>query len=481
LKRRYHKVLGLAIGERSLLVAEIADGKPPEIQRLAEFVYPADSAPERLGELGPGLAQFLRDHRFTARVAVVGIPAGWLLVKPKEVPPADEAALADLLRLQAEGEFSTELKDLVYDYAGQAGAGGGTVLLMAAPRRYLDAAAAMCESARLTVAGVTPSAAVLGEVTGRAVAPNAVVLAVGPAGGELTSHSGSTPSAIRRLRAPLPQPLFISELRRAVSMLPSNGSTRQVILWDGAGLDAAALGTSLGLAVRRGELPSLGVGTTAVGSSGQQQYAAAVALALSGLSDRELPVDFLHSRLAAVKKSRVPMPVALSVVAALLLIGASVFAWNKQQNDAKEVADKKRLLDGKQDQLKTARAFVDKVSFAQAWHGGDPRYLACLRDLTTAIPDDGQTYATSLVITDEPSASGAGTAAAAAQAAQAGTLSGRLDGRAPTVETAQRVMEGMNLNKAFVAVAWGGSANVGGSSEVTFSISFTYQPTARKS
>ena len=64
---------------------------------------------------GAALAEFLRQKQFTARHAVVGLPAKWLLVKTKEVPPADSKTASDLLRLQAEGDFSSELRDLVFE------------------------------------------------------------------------------------------------------------------------------------------------------------------------------------------------------------------------------------------------------------------------------------------------------------------------------------------------------------------------------
>src|SRR5207302_9625272 len=115
-------------------------------------------------------------------------------------------------------------------------------------------------------------------------------------------------SALRHLRAPAPEALFLSELRRAVSMLPTNGSPgpREMVLWDGAGVEPASLGQSLGMKVRSGDLPSLGVtaGEAAVNGAASK-FAPAVSLAMSGLGERSLAVDFLHSRLAAPKQRRI--------------------------------------------------------------------------------------------------------------------------------------------------------------------------------
>jgi len=85
---RLNKVIGLSISERSLLAAEVVAGEKPEVKRLAEFVYPDGISPNQPAELGTALGAFLRENDFTAKSAVVGLPARWLVVKAKEVPPA---------------------------------------------------------------------------------------------------------------------------------------------------------------------------------------------------------------------------------------------------------------------------------------------------------------------------------------------------------------------------------------------------------
>ena len=227
---RYNKVLGLAIGERSIQVAEVnVAADKPEARHLAEFEYPAGAGLTEPTVLGERLAEFLREKHFTAKQVVVGLPAKWLLVKTKEVPPVDESVAADLLRLQAEGEFSSELRDLVFDYAGEANpAKSQNVLLVATQRKYVELAEQICEAAKLSPIAVTSSAAALGAVTSRGATKNTVVLALAPMGAELSAQSGGYPTSLRHLRSPGvngQDGLFISELRRAVSMLPVNGST----------------------------------------------------------------------------------------------------------------------------------------------------------------------------------------------------------------------------------------------------------------
>src|SRR5687767_14801359 len=144
--------LGIAIGERSLAVVEVSASRGAwEVRRCAQFDPPAENPGEAFGA-------FLREKRFSASQAVVGLPAKWIVAREKGIPPADETMAADVLRLQAERLFSSELKDLIFDYAGTPDPNApGKVLLLAMPRQQLDRAVAMLETAGLTVAGVLPS------------------------------------------------------------------------------------------------------------------------------------------------------------------------------------------------------------------------------------------------------------------------------------------------------------------------------------
>ena len=236
------------MGERSLLAAELVAADRPQVKRLAELVYPEGVSISQPAELAKILAHFLKDNQFSTRTAVIGIPLKWLVVKAKEVPPADEATLSQMLRVEAEAEFSTELKDLVYDYSGggsAAGDGSRAVLLMATPKKYIDAIEALCDAARLQPLTITPSAIALGSLTGSSLKRNVLVLSVGSGGTELSSQHHAAATGMRSLRPTMPQPPFVSELRRAVSTLAVADAERELVLWDGAGLTRPLSGSRL--------------------------------------------------------------------------------------------------------------------------------------------------------------------------------------------------------------------------------------------
>ena len=478
---RLNKVLGLAIGDRSILAAEVAGGGEPEVRRTGEFVWPEGVSLEQPDVLGKALGQFLKQQRFSANQAVVGLPAKWVLVKPKEVPPADDDAAASLLRLQAEREFSPELKDLVYDFAGQTSASEPTsVLLMATPQKYLDQIQAMAEAARITVRAVAPWAAALGEASGKVLATNAAVMYLGAGSAELTARSGGGLCVLRHLR-PTAVPVmavaervrqggggeaeeshgegangsnggngggrvadgallgFSGELRRVLSMLPpdrgpgakangTNGSNghnggRELVVWDGIGVDPSALvalSERLGVTVKAGRELARRAGDVASGAQhGVGRFAPAVALCVAGIQDGLLPVDFLHSRLTAPKKQLVGRQAAWAIAVAVALAVSSVLFYSDLQEKARERDDLLKTLNSQKADAAAAKAAVDRVTLARSWYGGQPKYLECFKDLTNSVPEDSGTWMMSLNIREAPKVQAVGARPGAGAAASA--------------------------------------------------------------
>jgi hypothetical protein len=92
--------------------------------------------------------------------------------------------------------------------------------------------------------------------------------------------------------------------------------------------------------------------------------------------------------------------VVLAAVIGVLIIGMCVFAYVDTQRKQNELAVVQGKLDHEKSDIKVAEAFVAKISYAQHWHGGQPRFLACLKDLTMSIPEDGSIFATGLTLHD---------------------------------------------------------------------------------
>lgn len=536
-----NKLLGLAVGENSILAAEVAlSGGSMQARRLAEFTFPAGISLTDPHPLGKALGAFLRENRFTARQAVIGLPLKWAMVRPKEVPPADPALLADLLRLHAERDFAVDPQDLVFEYTGAGPAGTDrptTVLLVAAPRRRVEAVTEAAGAAGLSVRAVTLSAVALGAAAaagrrGGGDGGDGLILHVAPGSAELTAHHEGRPHLLRHLRvpaaaaaaatpavpvaapsngsngangsgvyrapegvggrmgaasAPAVPPAMVGELRQVLALMPHNGTMvggNELVVWDGIGLGGAprAWGEALGVEVREESLAALGVSgvsTETVEGVPAARFAPAVALALSELIGRQAssPPDFLHPRLVPPRQPRVQRRAMWAAIAAVAVAVLVAVAWWDLRTQNQDIAGMKQYLKDNAERIKEAESTIARVTFAEGWDLREPRYLSILRELTLVFPDDGQAWASSVVLREEtPAAAAQGAKRPGTAAAPVTESRGSLVGRAMNREAALTILERLRASGQFTDIKMLEIREVGrGSREVIFSLSFTFK------
>ncbi len=473
---RARKVLGLALGERSILAAELRiAGSLCELKHAAEFDFPEGVSLQDPGSVGKALRQFLRRNRFSARRAVVGVPAKWLMVKQENIPPASAESAAGILRIQAERDFSMDLKDVALDYVGE----GESVLLVAMLRRKVGWVAAMAQAAGLSVQSITSSAMALASASGRSQSAPELMLHMKPDGAELTVRVGGQFRLLRHLPAALSAQsemgsgatdswteALANEVRRVISPLPGGEAWQEpdeLLIWDGVGLDPTflgALGERLSVRSKVNEgLSALGIERTSFAREAEgRRFAAAAALALAGARSGLLAIDFLHSRLAPKKKAALRGRVlwAGAVVAALVV--ACVFLLLDRQKDKAEVAWLKSRLEEMSEDIEAAEGVIEKVSLARGWYGRNPKLLDCLRGLTLAFPAEGRIWTTSLALTED--------------------MRGIVSGKSVDKRSVLEVLDSLKGSGAFRDVKLLDMREVGTRSrEVSFSISFTFVDT----
>lgn len=492
----HNKILGLAIGEKSLVVAEAAraGGAAGRVTQAATFVYPQGVSLDTPDNLGKALAEFLKSRSFSARHAVVGVPARWVLSKPKEVPPAEPDVVAEALRLQVEGEFSQELENLVFDYAGAISpTEPSNVLLVAIQGKYLDQIKSMLSAAKLSLSAVTPVGCVLGAVAAAGKSKSAFVVSVGPGGIELAAQEGTSPRALRHLGATgTSAGVLAGELRRAAFAAgpigaslgvhgggngkPVNGTHGAngtngnghygpaLIVWDEQTLNdpsRQALADAVGARLEAGNLELLGVpsGMTA-GSreTGGPSVAGAAALAVAALADEPLPADFVHSRLAAPKTSGISRQTLLIAVGGFLAFVLLLLGYLDLQSRQSEVSGLQSQIDAMKPQVKTANENIKRIGAAEKWAQNQPRFLNCLFGLTQAIPEDGKTYITNITLKEN----------------MKGVLNGRTSGSEQDV---YKIVDRMLKTKLFANVKAPQTSKHEGArgapTEIAFTIEFT--------
>ncbi len=484
------KMLGLAVADGAISAVEVGLVRGSRrVLHAAEFPLPQGDAPQDPAQLGKALRQFLRQNHFTASRCVIGLGGRWLVAKEKSLPPTAPDLLAGVLSIATEREFSSDAKDLTFDYSGPIrSAQGESVFLVAAPHRQVDHLVATAQAAGLTAKAVTSSTMALASATGDPAAARLagaapalgrrLVLSVSRTAAELSVQSGGSFQLIRRL--PLAEPPagrspaagegvaaatwlddLAGELHRIVALLPGTQAQQQgpeLLIWCASGLPADALSAlgppATGREARLCKYPSdLGIADGVAGAGGE--FAAATALAVAGLTRPLLAVDFLHSRLNPRKKLALRKKVAwgAAVAAAITLAGLLLFLdWQKEEQ---EVQDLKDQLDGMKDSLASAKDTVDKVAFARGWYDRRPRHLECLRQITLAFPAEGRIWATSVAINEDRRV--------------------LLSGKAADEKAVLEVMDRLSANRRFLEVKPMYIREVGGgSSEVSFAISLNF-------
>ncbi len=453
------KALGLAIGQKSILIAEVqAKGSSQRaVPQTVEFAYPEGISLATPAELGKALAQFLRLKKIGTREAIIGLPAKRLLTRKKDVPPAQTAMAASTLRLQAEGEFSSEHGALAMDFAGQTSPTEPTsVLLVATGQDCVDQCVAMAAAAGLRLRGITATTAALARLTGGANGGEGVIISLAPGNSELVVQHGQTPTQLRHLNvgemdSAEALAALAGEIRRTVAALPRNGAPMNLKVWErqGDGRISNRLQERLNMPIESPELSGF-----AGNGANIKSFAPAIAVALAGTDPAPLPIDFLHSRLTPPKARSNKRVLAWGIaLAATFVIAGAIAAvdLNQQEN---ELATMEQQVKAMSEDVQQAQAAADRLRFARSWNTGNPRFVACLRDLTALFPDEGTVYATSLALENDGS--------------------GRLTGKAASQQLALAVKDKVMNTKGFTKPQLEMRDSDRSDRETTFVITFVY-------
>jgi len=489
-------MLGIAVGEKSMLVSEVHSASgTPQVTKAVEFTYPeGNTFAKDTPSIGAALGAFLKEHGFVARNAVFGLPAKWVLSKQKDVPALEDSLLADTLRLQAESEFSTELGDLIYDYAGLGAtgdsAGTTSVLLLAVPKRYIDQINQLAEAARVRVMAITPFSAAI--VAASKAAANGMTLVLGPSGVEFTTQQDGHPRLLRYVGGSTESaPMLMGELRRASTRTGIGGSAApEIYIWNDSGADETqiqSIGKSLELGVRDGQLGDLGV-SAAPGVMNGRDFASSISLAVLGIAPAAGTPDFLDSRLAPLPEKRIDRRTLTGVIVGVLVLALIGFWYISLQKEQSKVNDLRQQNDARKAERDTADAAVKKIKLAQHWHGEKPKFVACLTDLTEVAPQTSDIYGTSFNLSDDDSsatpAPSAAPGAPAATGPKVAMMKGKLQGKATNDNVIYTLVKKLKESKNAdgspkfrdVDLKDMHASDNKGQREITFTIWFNYLP-----
>ena len=463
---RFNKrVLGIAVGERSLLIAEVdAARSSPVVSVAAEFVYPAGMGLEQPEALGGALSEFLREKGVTARRVTLGVPARWVLLRTHQLPPADAQNARAILTLQAQAAASPECGEMIFDFLGESSESQSTsITIMGLPAVWKQRLQKFADAAGLKVISITPTASAFSDT---ASAGTKVVLGVGAEGAELAVFDGSRMTMLRHLGKSGAIAALLPELRRTIAMLPAGvdelvgsgglgkSAEPKMTVWRDAGIrpeELAAIGEAVEIPVAVGDVRRLGAEI----SPATRGCASAIALAVGGLVEKNECIDYFNPKLAAANRPSVRKRTVWAVATAAVVALIGLLVYIDLSLIEHDVAQSDQRLHDMEPKLVIARPFVANMQIVEGFQHGKPKSLACLRDITAMLPEDGLTYLTAFHLL--------------------GNMKGDFSGRSSSDKEVINLVDRLRAMGQFADVKQKLDAG-GRGAEMTFSVTFTYVP-----
>lgn len=470
---RSGSLLGIAISDRDVVAAQVA-GRRSRLQAYTRWEIPAGLSLSQPRELGRRMAVVLKEKGFTARKAVVGVPARWLIAESRELPPVGKEQALSLLRLQTERLGAGDDAGIVFDVAGDLSSNKATVaLLVGIASGRLAQLKELCQAAELELAGVTATGLALSQ-TFRHDAGDVLVL-FGGHGTELVRRNAGRATGLRHLNG-VPQtgqgvlPALTSELTRALAIGGTSAHVDQsVVLIGDSSLEETqydALSERLGRQVRSTTPLEALSEVSAVGSLNGEAHQViaeriwpAIALAGLGGGANRLPVDFLEPKLAPPKESRIRRQTVLAMLACVTVLAALVWLVITVHQMEQEAVVLEEALEARQPEIAAAQATLDALRVGRTYFESRPSILDALAELARTFPEEGSVWASAFTM--RPGGKG------------------QLTGKASDQQAILSVRDALMADPAFEAINLIDSRAAGGrGGEVSFSLSFTYVPQA---
>ncbi len=467
------KVLGFAVEDNQILLAELHQSASRyRVERAETFTLPSEAEFTKPDLWAADLQQFLRTHQFSAKEVVIGLPAKWLLVQANEIPTVPNDALAGVVQLMAEKEFSLEMNDLVLDYTADKNSAAHTrLLVMATLRRRMEQILTAVRDAGLKVLSVTSSSLALLPLSHSSSSAARYMVYLRSNYVEIVEQNGVGFRSVKHLSFTPPNerkadsaPLGLyQQLNNYFALTPHpSGSTDSdtLIVWNGAEPQALSLETleqhlHRPFHIRNGfdvldakcwdwqNTPEAG------------KYVAPVSLATVGLQVEPVAVDFLHSKVTTQIKSshKKPLLYAAAAVAVLFILSFSL-AWSWHQ-DSRAIAEMTAQLEEHKAEIEVAEELAQKISTIKTWYAGRPKVLDCMLELTEAFPEQGTIWVSSLALRED----------------MRGIITGKSQNEAAFLD----VLDKMNKNTVFANPKMLYLRNTGrNSQDLAFAIDFLY-------
>ena len=423
IKVRSSPVLGLAFGgdvTSPVVTCALVDARG-KLKGARRFTLGTDLSLDRPDALGIALKSFLKTSELdAAKVAVVGVPARWLISEARDLPPAGAEAQLASLRLAAERITLGDDRSLVFDLAGdlpEQSTSPSAGLIVGLGKDRIDKLEQMCTAADLKLAGITSTSLVVA---------GSLPKAQGDAGGRTTVLlEGGGAEIVSEAVAPAGSRLRVRQLRHVAQVTAGadSSSLLRALSLSGPGdvllLEAAAdeheladrcerLSTQLSRSVtcRRpvsalADVPGLANMNGQAEAVLRDQLWPAIVLAEAGRRGDTLPVDFLKPRLAIEETKSVDRRLVYGILGGLVLVIATVALWMAMNDAETEAADLEAKLAEFQEPLKEARADLAHIEFGLTHFTDRAPVLDCLAEVARVMGREEPVWLTNFAMRDD--------------------------------------------------------------------------------
>jgi Tfp pilus assembly PilM family ATPase len=356
-------------------------------------------------QLGARLAEVMGEGAVGKATTIVGVGRDNVQIKLLSLPPAPDNELPDLVRFQAEREFTALGSEAALDYIPLSGSDTmqHTVLAVALSPAGINEAREVSQAAGLEPDRVTVRALAAVSFVSRAGAIDAggVSLVVNPLGDEadLSVVDRGKVVLMRTVRLPdseqavARQRTLNGEIRRTIAAARQQSADRPVdqlvMCGNSAGTDKVdGLGEDLGIPVTLfdpvANAPS-GLTGTLVPPASLSRFSAVLGMALAE-ADRKPPiVDFLNVRRRVEKQRFTRTHAIAAAAAAIVVLAIAGTLWRMSASVTRELADLEKQIADQEAQLKGFGERLQQYAAVEKWKATDANWLEVLTRVSEGL------------------------------------------------------------------------------------------------
>jgi Tfp pilus assembly PilM family ATPase len=365
----------------------------------------AEGVSPTANQVGAALATAMGQRMVGKATTIIGVGRDHVQMKLLALPPAPADELPDMVRFQAEREFTTLGSDAALDFISLAGDAQTQhqVLAVALSPAGLGEAREVCQLLDIEPNRVVLRPCAAASLVHRSgiVAANDMALVVNPLTDEadLVVLAGGVVLLMRTVRLPDPsqdearQRTLVAEIRRTLAAARQQSGDRQVdrvlLCGNEAAVDQAdsmvdELEMSATMFDPAAHAPS-GLSNQGLDAAAVPRFAAVLGMALTEADRRPPIVDFVNvrQRVAAGRFGR--QYVLAAATAAIVALGLGFQMWRQTVAPARELAEVQNELKGLEPLVKQAEQMTAKAAAVERWLATDVTWLDGLNTLSQRL------------------------------------------------------------------------------------------------